>query len=218
MVLTVPHQDRQGRDMGDVLDGRLDEDSGREITQAKAGRVTFARRFLGDRRGSTAIEFAMLAIPFALLVFAILESCISFAGQEVMANITDDVARQVRTGQLKPADLTGTKLRDMICNRLEIMVAKTCPGLLVDLREYPTFADAATAGFKIVNGEIVLTQGPNSMSFAVTPGLAETKNMLRVFYKWPVMTDFMAKSMANLKDGNTLHFASVTWQNEPFDD
>jgi hypothetical protein len=88
----------------------------------------------------------------------------------------------------------------------------------VDLREYPTFADAATAGFKIVNGEIVLTQGTNSMSFAVTPGLAETKNMLRVFYKWPVMTDFMAKSMANLKDGNTLHFASVTWQNEPFDD
>jgi Flp pilus assembly protein TadG len=164
------------------------------------------------------MEFAMLAIPFALLVFAILESCISFAGQEVMANITDDVARQVRTGQLKPADLTGTKLRDMICNRLEIMVAKTCPGLLVDLREYPTFADAATAGFKIVDGEIVLTQGTNSMSFAVTPGLAETKNMLRVFYKWPVMTDFMAKSMANLKDGNTLHFASVTWQNEPFDD
>ena len=189
-----------------------------EIGKANARRATLTRRFLGDRRGSTAIEFAMLALPFALLVFAILESCISFAGQEVMANITDDVARQVRTGQLKPADLTGTKLRDLICGRLEIMVAKTCPGLLVDLREYATFADAATASFKIVNGEIVLTQGANAMDFAVTPGLAETKNMLRVFYKWPVMTDFMAKSMANLNGGNTLHFASVTWQNEPFDD
>jgi Flp pilus assembly protein TadG len=189
-----------------------------EIGKANARRATLTRRFLGDRRGSTAMEFAMLALPFALLVFAILESCISFAGQEVMANITDDVARQVRTGQLKPADLTGTKLRDLICAQLEIMVAKTCPGLLVDLREYPTFADAATASFKIVNGEIVLTQGANAMDFAVTPGLAETKNMLRVFYKWPVMTDFMAKSMANLNGGNTLHFASVTWQNEPFDD
>ncbi|MGX9142142.1 TadE/TadG family type IV pilus assembly protein [Mesorhizobium sp. 128a] len=196
----------------------MGEDSTPQIGKASAGPAKLGRRFLGDRRGSTAMEFAMLAIPFALLVFAILESCISFAGQEVMANITDDIARQVRTGQLKPADLTGTKLRDRICGRLEIMVAKTCPGLLVDLREYPTFADAATAGFKIVNGEIVLTQGTNSMSFAVTPGLAESKNMLRVFYKWPVMTDFMAKSMANLKDGNTLHFASVTWQNEPFDD
>ena len=45
-----------------------------------------------------------------------------------------------------------------------------------------------------------------------------SKNMLRVFYKWPVMTDFMRKVMSNLKDGKTLHFATVTWQNEPFDD
>ena len=50
--------------------------------------------------GSTAIEFTLLSIPFAVLVFAILESCISFAGQQVMANVTDDIARQLRTGQL----------------------------------------------------------------------------------------------------------------------
>ena len=64
------------------------------------GRSFFAR-FLRDRSGSTAIEFALLAIPFSVLVFAILESCISFAGQQVMANVTDDIARQLRTGQLK---------------------------------------------------------------------------------------------------------------------
>ncbi|MBN9548698.1 MAG: pilus assembly protein [Alphaproteobacteria bacterium] len=174
--------------------------------------------FFSDRRGSTAMEFAMLAIPFALLVFAILESCISFAGQEVMANITDDVARQLRTGQLQKSNVTESSIKQLICGRLEIMVAKNCPGLLVDLREYPSFADAATASFKIVDGDIVLMQGTNSMNFTVSPGLAESINMLRVFYKWPVMTDFLAKSMANLKDGNTLHFASVTWQNEPFDD
>ena len=194
----------------------MSSETAAEDSKARAGRGKWRTRFLGDRRGSTAMEFAMLAIPFALLVFAILESCISFAGQEVMANITDDVARQLRTGQLRPADVAGTKLNTLICDRLEIIVAKGCPGLLVDLREYPTFADAATAGFKIVSGEIVLTQGTNSASFAVTPGLAESKNMLRVFYPWPVMTDFMAKSMANLKDGKTLLFSSVTWQNEPF--
>jgi Flp pilus assembly protein TadG len=186
-----------------------------EGSNARVGRTRFGYRFLCDRRGSTAIEFAMLAVPFALLVFAILESCISFAGQEVMANITDDIARQLRTGQLRPADVAGNKLRDMICGRLEIVVAKTCPGLLVDLRAFATFDAAAKAGFAIVNKEIVLT-GVADTTFQVAPGLAESKNMLRVFYKWPVMTDFLAASMANLSDGNTLHFASVTWQNEPF--
>ena len=42
--------------------------------------------------------------------------------------------------------------------------------------------------------------------------------MLRVFYPWPVMTDFMSKWMSDIKGGKTLHFASVTWQNEPFDE
>lgn len=186
------------------------------------GRAKPRHGFFSDRRGSTALEFAMLAMPFALLVFAILESCISFAGQEVMANVTDDIARQLRTGQLRKANVTEASIKTLICDRMAIMVTTNCPGsgatasLLVDLREYATFADAAAAGFKIVDKEIVLT-GTTSTTFTVSPGLAESRNMLRVFYKWPVMTDFLAKQMANLKDGKTLHFASVTWQNEPFD-
>ncbi|TIU18025.1 MAG: pilus assembly protein, partial [Mesorhizobium sp.] len=86
---------------------------------------------------------------FALLVFAILESCISFASQEVMANITDDVARRLRTGQLKAADIAGDNLKNMICDKLEIIVSQDCPNQLsVDLRQYTTFADAALAGFR----------------------------------------------------------------------
>jgi Flp pilus assembly protein TadG len=184
----------------------------------KVERARSFRRFVRDRRGSTALEFALLALPFALLVFAILESCISFAGQEVMANITDDVARQLRTGQLKPADVAGTKLTTLICGRLQIIVSTDCPDqLLVDLRQYSTFADAALASFKIAGGKVVLMQGTTQQDFANSPGPAESRNMLRVFYAWPVVTDLMAKSMANLSGGRTLHFASITWQNEPFD-
>ena len=188
--------------------------------KGKIGAKRLLARFLCDRRGSTAIEFAALAIPFALLVFAILESCISFASQEVMANATDDVARQLRTGQIKAADVNETKLKQLICDQLDIMVAKDCPGLLVDLRHFDSFADAAAARFTITDGEIVLTKNgaTDPRQFTVDPGLSASKNMLRVFYKWPVMTDFMAKSMANLNDNATLHYASVTWQNEPFDD
>lgn len=183
-----------------------------------AARAKSRPGFFSDRRGSTAIEFAMLAIPFALLVFAILESCISFAGQEVMANITDDVARQLRTGQLQQNNVTEASIKQLICNRLQIIVAQNCPGLQVDLREYSSFANAASAGFRISGDQIILTQGGSDTTFTVAPGLAESINMLRVFYKWPVMTDLLAKQMANFTDGTTLHFASVTWQNEPFND
>lgn len=177
-----------------------------------ARRRVFAR-FGSDRRGATAIEFGALAVPFILLVFAILETCISFAGQQVLANAADDVARQLRTGQIKSSDMTEEKLRTMICNDLSIIVSDGCPGLEVDLRQFATFADAAKERIKLTADRDIDTTG-----FDVKPGKSLTKNMLRVFYRWPVITDFMRKSMSNLKDGKTLHFATVTWQNEPFDD
>jgi Flp pilus assembly protein TadG len=172
----------------------------------------FLGRFARNREGSTAIEFTMLAIPFAMLVFAILESCISFAAQEVMANATDDIARQIRTGQLRGADTT--KLEEMICSRLSVVVTQNCPNsLFVDLQNFQTFAEAAKIRIKFTSAGDLDTSG-----FVVEPGGTMSKNMLRVFYKWPVITDFMRSAISNLPDGKTLHFATTTWQNEPFDE
>lgn len=180
----------------------------------KGRRRGFLARFARNRSGSTAVEFTLLSIPFAVLVFAILESCISFAGQQVMSNVTDDIARQIRTGQLKPGPaLTEATLKEMICDRLEIVVAEGCPGLEVDLQEYDTFAEAAAVRIKLTSDRDL-----DTADFEVDPGLSMSKNMLRVFYKWPVITDFMSKLVSNIKGGKTLHFATVTWQNEPFDD
>lgn len=169
-------------------------------------------RFVRNRKGSTAIEFTLLAIPFSMLVFAVLESSISFAAQQVMANAADDIARQFRTGQFKADDFSKQEVRDLICGRMQIVVSPGCPGLEVDFRSYPTFAEAAKVRVKFDNGDL------DTNDFDILPGAAMSKNMLRVFYRWPIVTDFMRKSMANLPDGKTLHFASVTWQNEPFED
>jgi Flp pilus assembly protein TadG len=173
---------------------------------------SLTRRFLRDRRGATAIEFVALALPFCLLVFAILESCLSFAGQEVLANATDDIARRFRTGQDK-APITETVLKGKICDRIAFIAPGDCSAnLTVDLRQFTTFADAAKLRIVITNGDI------NTSDFKVDLGKAGTKNMLRTFYRWPVITDLMKSSMSNLNDGKTLHFATATWQNEPFDD
>lgn len=170
------------------------------------------RRFRRDEGGSVAIEFTALAIPFALLVFAILEACIAFAGQQLLANATDTVARQLRTGQVKATDVTEASIKKMICDQIDLLVASGCPELVVDLRNYPTFQRAAQERIVISGGDIDTT------GFAVTPGPSMSKNMLRVFYRWPVITDFMRRSMSTLNNGKTLLFATSTWQNEPFDD
>lgn len=178
-----------------------------------AGR-SLRRRFVRNADGSVVVEFGVLAIPFFLLVFAILESCIAFAAQQVLSNATDDVARQFRTGQIKPADLVKDPflVRNKICGKLEVLVASGCPELEVDLKSYDTFKEAAAKRILMAGNDIDTT------GFGIDPGLSGSKNQLRVFYRWPVMTDFMRKSMSNIQGGKTLLFATVTWQNEPFDD
>lgn len=173
------------------------------------------QRFARNSDGAIAIEFAALALPFSLLVFAILESCISFAGQQLLMNATDNVARQFRTGQIRPADVEANKnlVRNKICEQLQIVVTTGCPGLLVDLKNYTTFSQAAAVKIKYTSDDDIDDTG-----FDIKPGKSGTINQLRAFYRWPVMTDLLRKSMSNLKGGNTLHFASVTWQNEPFED
>lgn len=172
------------------------------------------RSFARNRNGATAIEFTILAIPFMLLTFAILESCISFAGQQILANAADDIARQLRTGQIKAADMTEAKLKTMVCADLGMLVSnctKDSQDLLVDLREYDTFAEAALVKTKYTSDKDIDTTG-----FLTKPGPALSINMLRVFYKWPVMTDIMRQQMSNLKGNRTLQFAAVVWRNEPF--
>lgn len=179
----------------------------------KAATARKRRSFLGNRRGSVSIEFGMLAIPFTMLVMAILETSISFTAQQIMANATDDLARELRTGQIKKADVTAPIIHDRICDRLSILVADDCPGLFIDLQSYATFAAAAAVQVHMTPDNDLDTSG-----FKIDPGLSQSKNMLRVFYKWPVMLDLMRKSMSNIKGGKTLLFSTTTWQNEPFDD
>lgn len=188
----------------------------RTETVAAASSGVF-RRFRRNTRGNVAIEFAALALPFCLLVFAILESSISFAAQQVMTSVTDDVARKFRTGQIRAADINPTelqyKLRDMICEPLQIVVSKGCPGLVIDLRSHSTFKQAAEHKVQFKpDGDL------DVKDFKIALGDAQSKNQLRVFYRWPVMTDLMRKAMSNLPDGKTLHYATVTWQNEPFEE
>jgi Flp pilus assembly protein TadG len=182
-----------------------------EAARGKPEKTSLLTRFLRDRRGTTAIEFVMLAIPFSLLVFAILESCVSFAAQQVLADTTDRVARELRTGQLRPGDITQQQLHDMLCKPMRIMVSATCPGLYFDLEQYKSFADAARVRIQYTADGDLDTSG-----FKVDPGGTGSKNMLRVFYKWPVMTDFMREWMSTLQGRDILLFASVTWQNEPY--
>lgn len=169
------------------------------------------KRFVKDRRGSTAVEFVLLAGPFLALVFAIIESSVSFAAHQVTANAVEDLARDLRTNTMKQADATPANVRNYICDKINILVANGCPELYIDLKTYAKYGDVPVT-IPLAGGDL------NTSGFAIAPGGAKTINQLRVFYKWPYYTDFISAKLAELPGGKTLIYATSTWENEPYQD
>ena len=180
-------------------------DKGNRQAASRLSPRSVVLRFTRERKGVVAIEFAILAFPFFLLLFAILECCIAFTAQELMTNAVDDVARQLRTGQLKAGTVSRQEMRDMLCDRMGILFPGDCEGLRIDLRNYVAFEDAVRE----------FERGVVPEEYTFDPGGPLTKNVLRVFYPWPVVTAILRERI-DAPDGTMLLFATTTWQNEPF--
>src|SRR6195952_5978995 len=84
-------------------------------------------RLLRSKDGATAIEFAMLAIPYFMIIFAIIETFVAFTAEQLVTNAVDVMARQLRTGQItynmgRTTDMTQAQFRQAFCNEISIMI------------------------------------------------------------------------------------------------
>ena len=58
----------------------------------------YSRKFRRNEKGATALEFALLALPFFLLVFGILELALVFFTNTSLNHSVKKVSREIRTG------------------------------------------------------------------------------------------------------------------------
>ncbi|WP_310649462.1 TadE/TadG family type IV pilus assembly protein [Candidatus Liberibacter sp.] len=176
-------------------------------------------------KGVAAIEFALLAFPYFLVVFAIFETSISFVAGQVIENASYDIARKIRTGEFRKDHINIQEFRKEFCKEISIFIScsekeKLIPDdLYIDVRKIDSLADIP---IKIPR----VDKNPNSdaeidaKDFDFNPGGSGTYNVLRVFYHWPILTDIMRKYMSTVKhkdkQADYLIMSTVAFKNEPF--
>lgn len=177
----------------------------------KAG---LARRLIRSRDGAAAIEFAILAIPYFLVVFAIIETFLALIGEQLVSNATDTMARRLRTGQIA-STITRDEFRKQFCAEVSILITctaeeiKTPQKLYIDLRKFSAFADIPKSIPLTPNGQYY---DLDTSAFGFSPGGPSTINMLRVYYRWQVTTDLIRPFLTRIrpKDGSMpSHFLIV---------
>src|ERR1700738_1597275 len=94
------------------------------------------RRFPRNRRGSAAVEFALVAPLFFALLFAIIETAIVFFAGQVLETVTQDSARLIMTGQAQAAAFTQVQFKNNVCGRISVLF-DCANGIYIDVQSYP---------------------------------------------------------------------------------
>ncbi|MBY3442269.1 TadE/TadG family type IV pilus assembly protein [Rhizobium laguerreae] len=177
------------------------------------GRAFAAFRFLRfralarSRDGAAAIEFALLAIPYFLVIFAILETFVAFAAEELVSNAVDTMSRRMRTGQItynlgRTTDMNQAQFRQAFCDEISILIrcsateVATPSKLYLDVQTFSTFSAIPTTIPKLSTDKYA---DINPAAFKYTPGGAGTINMLRAYYRWEIITDLVRPYITTIR-------------------
>jgi Flp pilus assembly protein TadG len=161
------------------------------------------RRFRHDRRGSLAVEFSLVALPFFALLFAIIETSIVFFASQVLETGIQDAARQLYTHQLQDRNLSAAQaqadFQKDLCDRVKVLF--TCSDaapIPVDVRFYPPGATI------VINDPI--TSGnfdPSGLVFQLPPTCSVSTVVVRGFYQWPLVVTGLGYNIANIARGSS---------------
>ena len=170
------------------------------------------RRIIGALRsglacesGATAVEFALLALPFLALLMAMLETALVFFVGQILQSATADSGRLVMTGQA--SGMSTGQFQQAVCSRAYGLF--DCSKISVNVQTFSSFG-AITRVNPVQNGKL----NPAALTFAVgQPGDIE---VVQVFYPWPLGTDLLGLHLNNVNGDSSLLVATSVFRNEPY--
>lgn len=169
---------------------------------------TLLRRFCRHRRGSAAVEFALVAPVFFALLFAIIEVALMFFAGQVLETVTQASARYVLTGQAQSGGLTRAQFNTYVCSQIPALF--TCGNLQIDVENQPSGSSVTIPPVFDSSGNYI---GGNNYC----PGSGGSVVTVVLSYQWPLFVTGLGFNMSTPGTPNKKWLsATAVFQNEPF--
>ena len=174
------------------------------------------RRFRRNRRGSAAVEFALVAPIFFALLFAIIETALMFFASQVLETITQDSARVILTGQAQNGQLpacattctSAQQYKNYVCTKIPALF--DCNSLYVDVQSYSAFSSVTLSN----HTNSACTFDTASMQYV--PGGTGQITVVRLFYQWPLFVTGLGYNIGCGTTNKRLLVATAAFKNEPY--
>lgn len=164
-------------------------------------------RFLKDECGASAVEFGLLAFPFLLMVFAILEIALMFFIDSSLDSALQRASREVRTGTAAGSGWTLASFKQAVCS--DMVFAFGCSDNLRVRTTVMTDFSSASYVSPVVNGTL-------SIDESFSAGAASDYMLIQVFLPWQSLLGFSGVDAHTLADGTYVLSAAALFRNEPF--
>lgn len=177
------------------------------LSSGKLSRIL--RRFRRNKRGSAAIEFGIVALPFFVMLFAIFEFALMFLAGEVLATASQDSARLIFTNQAQDQKFDALAFKKDLCARLgntlfDCQAGALDKGVMIDVKVVPQFTTVSASDLAPpidANGELT------GLSYTSPPPGSTV--IVRTFYKWPLLVNFDGYSLASVA-GQQFRYLTAT--------
>lgn len=168
------------------------------------------RCFSARENGSTAIEFTLMAVPFSIIMVGMIEMGMMFTASALLEGATQDAARKVRTGQVQKESDPEEAFKTALCDHASVFFR--CEDIkyeVTHLRDDSFFAAADV--------EAQFDKDGNLVARPFDAGIENSVTLVRVTYRYPIMTPLFGQIMSDKGDNKKLLMATVIMQNEPYD-
>lgn len=169
------------------------------------------RRFKKARRGSAAIEFALVVIPFFMLTAGLAEVAMIGFAQTSLDFAVAETSRLIRTGQAQTSNMSATQMRDAMCTQINKFLIMGCQNnLFLDVERFNSFVDADTNNDPTADG----TLDDSDVTYA--PGASSDIVVVRAYYRWHVLTPMFEPIFENMSNGDRILVSTMMFRNEPW--
>ena len=196
--------------MGYLQYGRIGsmQKNGKKLSRAIPALLRRAGIFSRDDHGVTAIEFALLGVPFFAIVAAIMETSLVFMASNIFETALHDTSRLIRTGQAIQANYDIDDFRAGMCERTYGLF--NCGAIIINVRTSTSFNNIT------ISDPIDPATGNWTLTENFAPGQRKSIVIAEAYYKWEALFNIMGFNLATLSDGTLLMGAAEVFRNEPF--
>ena len=167
------------------------------------------RNYKSCNKGASAVEFALVAPIFFLVVFAIFEVGFIFLTDLAMESALTTSARLIRTGQVQCGKMLKETFQDELCKRTHSMI--NCDNINIEVGTYASFSDGANLD------SLFDSKGELENRSTFSPGGPGSINIVRTTYTYDIKTPFSNQTqLSNYGDGKFLQVHIAAFIAEPF--